>query len=402
MAKLQITGLSGQSLQLEMAKESSVRNLKAEIEARWAVPQICQKLLCRGQLLGDSQLVVSLADWELQLIVSIQALRQSLQSPLAAEALAGLLEPARLGDLTMVWPSVEKEVWDCLRAPELHEAAAQVLTTAAQAKRPSTRQEVLLRLQSSDERSRLMCVKMLAAMGDDESLLRDFLKDRAATVRAEALTACARKRPVERSLMVAISSHLHDTSVTVRSAAVQALARFVSASGCSELADSLDFACMAILSRLQHPDTSVRGFVAAAARGAVVACAAADCGLCLGARRPRAQEEPTWSAFAAELLSPCLRDVAAVQGVALQAIAELPGRGRLGRELLELRPQVFPCLSHADAGVRISAAGAMTRLAPKGDQELIEALRALAKKDPDISVRTASKNALPVLGVDPY
>ena len=70
-----------------------------------------------------------------------------------------------------------------------------------------------------------------------------------------------------------------------------------------------------------------------------------------------------------------------VRGRALQAIAELPVASALGA----LRPQVFGCLSHPDAGVRIVAARAISRLAVRGDEEVVKTLRSMTRKDPDIS-----------------
>lgn len=429
-----VVGLSGQCMELEMPLESKVGDMKRAIEDGWAVPQICQKLLCGGRLLPDSARCEALPEKELQLVVSTEMLRSALQSALAKEVLNQLQLVAQNCTYAdhAVWSAVEAEVWDCLQIPPIlgsdtqdaRDAAAAVLLDGALASRPTTQKEALARLEGSCSRTRQVCVKMLAAFGDAEHVghLRGRLEDMCPSVRLEAIKGLTKLIALDRPLLFAISGHLHDPSVAVRQTSVDAIGMYVSTSGCvacsqlqdagecSNFADDFDFACMAVLSRLQHPQESVRSFVAAALAQAV-ACAVEPS--CLRCRRPRcaiARQERTWAVQAAQALAPCLRDNAsAVRGTALQVLVDLPGGGGVlgAPELLALKEKVFPCLFHSDAGVRIIASRVITRLVPRAGnkkevQEVASALRALAKKDSDISVRTAAKNALPLIGEDPF
>ncbi|OLP88269.1 hypothetical protein AK812_SmicGene30421 [Symbiodinium microadriaticum] len=378
----------------------------------------------RDQLLAEKCRCQSFADGciELQLVITTEILRSSLSSALALEALQGLHGIAKesAGD-PKVWSAVEAEVWDSLNQPlrDVQDLATSVLMAAAGAGRSGTREEVLERLESQDERSRLVAVQMLGIMGDASAdALRRRLLDPSDTVRAAAAEALA-SRPefLDQAARFALSALLHDRSALVRTAAMRGLARFVSMSGCpvcapagdsQEYAKRLEFAFLAVLARLQHPDPSVRSSVAGAAGAVLNAAARRRCERCNGRRRPEAAEETSFATMAAQALSACLADeCAAVRALALQALAEFHGgngkdRKIMAPELSALKNQVAPCLKHMDAGVRVAATRATVRLVQNGDRESIQVLQRLVQKDTDISVRTAAKNALLALGVDPF
>lgn len=424
MLACRIRSLSGQSFDLEVPPESTVKDVKYRIEQDWAIPKICQKLLYRDQLLAEKCRCQSFADGciELQLVITTEILRSSLSSALALEALQGLHGIAKesAGD-PKVWSAVEAEVWDSLNQPlrDVQDLATSVLMAAAGAGRSGTREEVLERLESQDERSRLVAVQMLGIMGDASAdALRRRLLDPSDTVRAAAAEALA-SRPefLDQAARFALSALLHDRSALVRTAAMRGLARFVSMSGCpvcapagdsQEYAKRLEFAFLAVLARLQHPDPSVRSSVAGAAGAVLNAAARRRCERCNGRRRPEAAEETSFATMAAQALSACLADeCAAVRALALQALAEFHGgngkdRKIMAPELSALKNQVAPCLKHMDAGVRVAATRATVRLVQNGDRESIQVLQRLVQKDTDISVRTAAKNALLALGVDPF
>jgi len=422
MLACRIRSLSGQSFDLEVPQASTVRDVKYRIEQEWAIPKICQKLLYRDLLLTEKCRCQSYADgcFEVQLVITTEILRSSLSSALALEALQGLQGIAREGGGDpKVWSAVEAEVWDCLSQPlqEVQDSATKVLLAAAMAGRSVTRDEVVERLESPDERSRLVAVKMLGVMSDAPAdALRRRLLDPSDTVRAaaaEALAAC--RELFDQGARFALSALLHDRSPLVRAAAARGLARFVSLSGCAncapsgqhvKYADHLEFAFLAVLARLQHPDSSVRSSVAAAAGAVLSAAARRRCEGCGGRRCPEAAEEASFAAAGAHTLSECLKDsCGAVRALALQALAELPG-GKDGKinapELSALNLQVAPCLKHVDAGVRVAATRATVRLVQNGDRDSIRVLQRMVHKDSDISVRTAAKNALLALGMDPF
>ncbi|CAE7283171.1 unnamed protein product [Symbiodinium natans] len=422
MLACRIRSLSGQSFDLEVPPESTVKDVKYRIEQDWAIPKICQKLLYRDQLLTEKCRCQSFADGcvELQLVITTEILRSSLSSALALEALQSLHSIAKdSGGDPKVWSAVEAEVWDSLNQPlrDVQDSATSVLMAAAVAGRSNTREEVLERLESRDERSRLVAVQMLGIMRDASAdALRRRLLDPSDSVRSAAAEAlAARPEFLDQAARFALSALLHDRSALVRTAAARALARFVSISGCpfcvhpgesEKYADNVEFAFLAVLARLQHPDPSVRSSVAGAAGAVLSAAARRRCERCGARRRPEAAEETSFAAMAAQTLSACLADsCAAVRALALQALAELSG-GKDGKimaaELSALKNQVAPCLKHMDAGVRVAATRATVRLVQNGDRESIQVLQRLVHKDSDISVRTAAKNALLALGVDPF
>eukprot|EP00913_Durusdinium_trenchii_P003182 g2942.t1 len=131
----------GIHLVLGHSMEGGVGDMKRAIEDGWAVPQICQKLLCGGRLLPDSARCEALPEKELQLVVSTEMLRSALQSALAKEVLNQLQLVAQNCTYAdhAVWSAVEAEVWDCLQIPPIlgsdtqdaRDAAAAVLLDGA-------------------------------------------------------------------------------------------------------------------------------------------------------------------------------------------------------------------------------------------------------------------------------
>eukprot|EP00931_Biecheleriopsis_adriatica_P050964 TRINITY_DN29524_c0_g1_i1.p1 TRINITY_DN29524_c0_g1~~TRINITY_DN29524_c0_g1_i1.p1 ORF type:complete len:496 (-),score=117.17 TRINITY_DN29524_c0_g1_i1:47-1480(-) len=473
LLRVHISSLAGRHLDLDLLRapaSSIVLRVKEAVQDAWAVPVICQRLVMEDYILEDGcegylssrpsaagpQEKTGRGVLNLQLVVSVDELRSRLQSALAPAAILSLASAACLSDGSDIqaWSDIEQLLWENLEHSDadVQAAVAHVLGLLTRRGRPSTRREVMTRVESAADAERAFAVGLLGQLPSEAEhsalpLLRSYLEDASAKVRAAAVYAISQVAdPSNEGALFALSARLHDVDASVRLGVANAFGVLASAGGCfcgsvtavaeeqllthkveggpsfgreradrvrdgTEAAKTIDFVLLAVTARLQHPDAKVRGAVAQALRAALHGMSSEACRRCGHPEAAVAAAETaasTWPEAAADAICCCFHDdAAAVRAIALQALADLPAiacfETSAPKELLALSEKALKCMSDPDANVRSCAVRAVARLALQGDVRATAtaSLQRSSKKDPDISVRSAAKMALCHLGVDP-
>jgi len=269
---VRVVKLSGESLELHMDPISTVQALKHEIESRWQVPGLCQKLLVGAGKLSDYQLIQELfvndaKEIDVTLIVSSEEALERLGLGLrgnATERLDALRTIVRL-ELTLDDQTCstvaafldDKDSWEVTRtaieviaksAPQGSNCAINALLSVASNSTHSLRllaMKALVhkvpeghvpalsvaceRMADRDDRVRLAALDMfsrLANSGQDLgfSLVGSLVDDPDKKVRLAALDVLARlAAPGDENVISTASMLLQDKDVSIKNAALRVL-----------------------------------------------------------------------------------------------------------------------------------------------------------------------------------